>query len=65
MEQYKLSYHEIFDLGGGSNGADIEFEANSPPLIKKLHPSEVDKSFIKELKKFVLENNHNELAMRL
>lgn len=64
-EQYKLSYHEIFDLGGGSNGADILFEANSPPLIDEYGERKADEGFVQELKEFALKNNHNELAIML
>ena len=59
---YVLSWHEVLDMGGGSNGADIDFKSDAEPEIEEITETDLNRDFAVEILKSAEEKRYQDLA---
>ena len=59
---FELSFHEILDMGGGSNGADVDFVNETGIKEEQLEKKTPSDSFVEEIVKKAKEKGHTDLV---
>ena len=58
---FGLTFHEMLDMGGGSNGADVDFDTESGIKEEKLDKQTPSDSFVEEMLVKATEKGYTEL----
>lgn len=59
---FGLTFHEMIDMGGGSNGADVDFDNESGIKEEQLEKKTPSDSFVEEILGKAKEKEHTDLA---
>jgi len=59
---FGLTFHEMLDMGGGSNGADVDFDNESGIKEEQLQKKTPSDSFVEEILGKAKEKEHTDLA---
>ena len=59
---FGLTFHEMLDMGGGSNGADVDFDNESGIKEEQLEKKTPSDSFVEEILGKAKEKEHTDLA---
>lgn len=60
--KYTLTFHEVLDMDGGSNGADIDFKDDEKAITEKIAKVDPDAGFVEEILEKAIEKGYQELA---
>lgn len=60
--KYDLSFHEVLDMGGGSNGADVDFDSDAEVKEEKIEGDKPSEGFVGEILEKAQEKGYSDLV---
>ncbi len=60
--KYVLSFHEVLDMDGGSNGADVDFKDDGEVIKEKITKGTPDAAFVEEILDKAAEKGYQDLV---